>query len=136
MFHVGTQVRDIYPKRTCRLVLNHPTDSIDVFVNLDNDSQDEAAVILNLNGFEVAYHIVAKHDRNPYGSVRFKFNNPDLILLGAQNTQLSEQLNKTTLNMSRFDSCTINTIGCQLYRCDQSYFQIYRYPSRHLIYSA
>lgn len=133
-----TEKRTVYPHNTYHLILNQPTDSIDILV--DQASCEDGIVILELNGYEVARstcHVYSgAYEYTPDTGVRVKFTNPHRYLMGRQNHYLSDEINQNTLNLSMVDSITLICIGCNPVNIVQSLYNVYHYPSRKLMYTS
>lgn len=124
----------IYPKSSCKLDLNHPTDSLDITVR-PRDTTKPCSLILRINGYNVFHCDPIKIDSDLYG-FRITCREYHQHFRGVQNDFLTETINQNTLNMSRVDSVQLVTINCQLVKCLQNVYIIYEYPSRRVKFSS
>lgn len=114
---------DVYPHHTFKLNLNHPTD----FLQLHFSQKMSPSIFIRLliNGIP---HL--EENIKSESQCRIKFHNPDMMLMGAQNSYLSDAINHETLNLSRVDRLQLVVIGTPVINVDQFYYMVYYYPSR------
>lgn len=128
-----TIIKKIYPHQTISLHLNQPTDYIDLFLHVPIGTTN-STILMELDGHEAIRHHIDKQEHCSSG-IRIKFNNPELQYMGVQNSYLTEEINKHTLNFSRVSSILITAINCSVVKCVQSRFVIYHYPERAPVFS-
>jgi hypothetical protein len=126
-----TETRTMYPHDTYYLNINHPTDSLDIFVSSNTGT---GMIILEVNGYEVTRSNCYPLSNSSNLGVRIKFQNPYGYLMGAENTYLSDEINRQTLNMSRVNSLALICLNCRPVKIIQSLYNIYHYPSRTKVF--
>lgn len=110
------------------LIMNYPTDSIDITVT------GHGTLIILINGFE--YETLSINNKNSHFLFhRIKLKNPEQKLLGTHNLNLSEEINKNTINMSRVDTFEVISINCKVTKVSQNYYKIYNYPTMTIKYA-
>jgi hypothetical protein len=126
-----TQTRNMYPHDTYYLKINHPTDYLDIFVSSNTGT---AMIILEINGYEVTRSNCYPLSNSSNLGVRIKLQNPHGYFMGAENTHLSDEINRQTLNMSHVESLALICLNCRPVKIIQSLYNIYHYPSRTRVY--
>lgn len=109
----------VYPYNTFMILLNYPTDSLDIIADTNGGT-----IIFRADGIDYATFDSSTE------LTRLKFYDPNLVTVGSENEYLCNDININTVNFSKIDSIILITINCKITKLYQNYYKIFDYPSR------
>lgn len=112
------------PYNNLSVFINNPTDSLDIKSNSDHGN-----IILLMNGYKYGTF------KSSTKMMRIKFYDENLQTIGRQNEYLSDEINKTTINMSKIDSLRLIQSNCKIIELYQNYYNIYNRVDDTLVFS-
>ena len=125
-----TKIFDIYPNNENNMILNlnHPTDSIDIYV------KGTGTIICLINDY-IYKKLEINKDNKSFKFHRIKFTDPEMYYTGKESKYLPKSINENTMNFSRVDQIKLIMLHCNVTQIYQHCYKIYSYPERYLLYN-